>query len=162
MEHKCGRPILPPSSDPKVQARREKARAYAEKKRQGVKQVKVETKASSTINMAIKGKIARKALEAAKAAKAPVKKPEAPAAPIKEKKARAPKKTKLTPEEEWLKTVDEYLEFYYKDYKITEQAEKNKLKQKLLENDAYFEGGVKESYRNKILKAVKAYKRRTK
>lgn len=68
---KCGRKPLPPSDDPKVQARREKSRAAAQKKREGVKQVKAETKASTTINQAIKMKIARKAMAAAKAAKAP-------------------------------------------------------------------------------------------
>lgn len=55
---KCGRKPLPPSDDPKIQARREKARANAEKKREGVKQVK----ASGMINQAIKMKIARKAV----------------------------------------------------------------------------------------------------
>ena len=70
-----GRPQLPPSDDPKVQARREKARIYAQKKRDEAKQVK----ASSTINQAIKAKIARKALATAKAAKATVK----PATPAK-------------------------------------------------------------------------------
>lgn len=59
---KCGRKPLPPSDDPKVQARREKARAAAEKKREGVKQVK----ASGMINQALKMKIARKRLEDAK------------------------------------------------------------------------------------------------
>ena len=91
MEHKCGRPTLPPSSDPKVQARREKAREYAQKKREGVKQVKAETKASATINMAIKGKIARKKMADAKEAT----KPPAPAAPAaKVVKPRAPRKPK--------------------------------------------------------------------
>ena len=50
---KCGRPPLPPSNDPKVQAKREKARANAQKKREGVKQ----TKAVSTIAGAIKRKL---------------------------------------------------------------------------------------------------------
>ena len=77
---KCGRPTLPPSDDPKVQARREKAREYAQKKRDSVKQVKVETKASATINMAIKGKIARKKMADAKEAAKP---PPAPPAATK-------------------------------------------------------------------------------
>lgn len=55
----------PETEDPKVVARREKARIYAQKKRDEAKQLK----AASTINQAIKGKIARKALATAKAAK---------------------------------------------------------------------------------------------
>lgn len=77
-----GRPQLPTSDDPKVQARREKARIYAQKKRDEAKQTTKQLKAVSTINQAIKGKIARKALATAKAAKAtpatpaPAKKPD--------------------------------------------------------------------------------------
>lgn len=67
----------PETDDPKVIARREKARIYAQKKRDEAKQVKSQRdddrlrglKAASTINQAIKGKIARKALATAKAAK---------------------------------------------------------------------------------------------
>lgn len=92
MEHKCGRPTLPPSDDPKVQARREKAREYAKKKREGVKQVKVETKASATINMAIKGKIARKKMADAKEAAKPP--PAPPAKVVKPRAARKPKEAK--------------------------------------------------------------------
>lgn len=70
----------PETEDPKVVARREKARIYAQKKRDEAKQVK----AASTINQAIKGKIARKALATAKAAKtqnAVAVKPATPAKP---------------------------------------------------------------------------------
>ena len=53
----------PETEDPKVVLKREKARIYAQKKRDEAKQVK----AASTINQAIKAKIARKALATAKA-----------------------------------------------------------------------------------------------
>lgn len=60
---KCGRPQLPPSDDPKVQARREKARANASKKRDVVKK----GKAGSTIAGAIKRKLAVKPVDDSKA-----------------------------------------------------------------------------------------------
>lgn len=59
----------PETEDPKVVARREKARIYAQKKRDEAKQATKQVKAASTINQAIKAKIARKALATAKAAK---------------------------------------------------------------------------------------------
>lgn len=59
------RPLLPPSDDPKVQARREKARADAQKKRDAVKQTK--TTAGSTIAGAIKRKLAVKSVDDSKA-----------------------------------------------------------------------------------------------
>jgi hypothetical protein len=85
------RPQLPPSDDPKVQAQREKAREYAKKKKeeeakqerqehikinQELKRKIKEVKASSTINQAIKMKIARKKLAEAKPPAKPAKKPD--------------------------------------------------------------------------------------
>lgn len=64
---KCGRPQLPPSDDPKVQAKREKARANAKKKRDGVKETKVKATAGSTIAGAIKRKLAVKYVDDSKA-----------------------------------------------------------------------------------------------
>ena len=50
----------PETEDPKVVARREKARIYAQKKRDEAKQATKQVKAASTINQAIKGKIKKR------------------------------------------------------------------------------------------------------
>lgn len=61
-----------------------------------VKMIMKQEKASATINMAMKGKIARSAMASAKAAKAPPPPPpaSAPAKPVKVVKPRAPRKPK--------------------------------------------------------------------